>query len=134
MPCRTFLFVTLFVFAVSTAQAAGLWAFNMPADAAGPAIRGLVWAPCAAPPQEIDARGGRTFFATQDCPIAGARLPLIVISHGRRGWLGGQRESLLPSVPTRRASTALTFTSIFTPRLLPSLRGTWAKPRRHSVI
>lgn len=56
MPCRTFLFVTLFVFAVSTAQAAGLWAFNMPADAAGLAIRGLVWAPCAAPPQEIDER------------------------------------------------------------------------------
>jgi predicted dienelactone hydrolase len=93
MRCRTFLFVILFVYAVSTAQAAGLWAFNMPADSAGPVIRGLVWAPCAASPQEIDARGGRTFFATQDCPIAGARLPLIVISHGRRGWLGGHHDT-----------------------------------------
>jgi predicted dienelactone hydrolase len=93
MRCAALVFATFFLFAVSTAQAAGLRAFNMPAGPAGPAVRGLVWAPCAASPQEIDARGGRTFFATQDCPIMGAKLPLIVISYGRRGWLGGHHDT-----------------------------------------
>jgi predicted dienelactone hydrolase len=93
MRCRTFIIATLFVFAVSTAQAAGLRAFDVPAGPAGPAIRGLVWHPCGEAPQEIDARGGRTFFATNGCPIAGDKLPLIVISHGRRGWLGGHHDT-----------------------------------------
>jgi predicted dienelactone hydrolase len=93
MRCPALVFATFFLVTVSTAEAAGLWAFNMPASPTGPAIRGLVWAPCAASPQEIDARGGRTFFATQDCPITGDKLPLIVISHGRRGWLGGHHDT-----------------------------------------
>jgi predicted dienelactone hydrolase len=87
------IFAALLLFAASTAQAAGLWAFDLPADSAGPAIRGLVWAPCAAPIQEIDARAGHSFFATQNCPIAGDKFPLIVISHGRRGWLGGHHDT-----------------------------------------
>jgi len=93
MCCRTLLLATLFFFAVSTAHAAGLRAFDVPAGPAGPAIRGLVWHPCAEPPNEIDARGGRTFFAVNGCPISGDRLPLIVISHGRRGWLGGHHDT-----------------------------------------
>jgi predicted dienelactone hydrolase len=93
MRCPASVFATLFFLAVSTAQAAGLKAFDVPAGAAGPAIRGLVWTPCAQSPYEIDARGGRTFFAAQDCPITGDKLPLIVISHGRRGWLGGHHDT-----------------------------------------
>jgi predicted dienelactone hydrolase len=93
MRCRIVVFVTLFVFAVSAAQAAGLRTFDIPASPAGPAIRGLVWHPCTEPPQEIDARGGRTFFAVNGCPITGDKLPLIVISHGRRGWLGGHHDT-----------------------------------------
>jgi predicted dienelactone hydrolase len=91
--CPALVFAALMLFAVSTAQAAGLRAFDIPASPAGPAIRGLVWIPCAEPPQEIDARGGRTFFAVQDCPITGEKFPLIVISHGRRGWLGGHHDT-----------------------------------------
>jgi predicted dienelactone hydrolase len=93
MRCPTLVFATLFFFAVSAAQAAGLRAFDIPASSAGPAIRGLVWHPCAESPQEIDARGGRTFFAVNGCPITGDRLPLIVISHGRRGWLGAHHDT-----------------------------------------
>lgn len=83
----------LFFMAVSSAQAAGLKSFNVPADVGGPSIRGVAWYPCAQPPREIDARDGRSFFGVNDCPIAGDRLPLIVISHGRRGWLGGHHDT-----------------------------------------
>jgi predicted dienelactone hydrolase len=93
MRCRILMFATLFLFAVSAAHAAGLRAFDVPAGPAGPAIRGLVWHPCTESPQEIDARGGRTFFAVNGCPITGDKLPLIVISHGRRGWLGGHHDT-----------------------------------------
>jgi predicted dienelactone hydrolase len=87
-------FAIVFLFAMSGAQAAGLKAFDVPAGPAGPAIRGLVWHPCTQAPQEIDARGGRSFFAVNNCPIAGEdKLPLIVISHGRRGWLGGHHDT-----------------------------------------
>ena len=93
MRFRTLVFAMLFFFAFSAVRAAGLRAFDIPAGPAGPAIRGLVWHPCAESPQEIDARGGKTFFAVNDCPIMGDKLPLIVISHGRRGWLGGHHDT-----------------------------------------
>ncbi|WP_298272009.1 dienelactone hydrolase [uncultured Bradyrhizobium sp.] len=90
---RALLIVSTLLLGLSTAQAAGLRRFDMPADPNGPAIRGLVWHPCAQTPHEIDARDGRTFFAVNDCPIVGDKLPLIVISHGRRGWLGGHHDT-----------------------------------------
>ncbi|WP_205584324.1 hypothetical protein, partial [Pseudomonas aeruginosa] len=56
------LFSALVSLSLSAAQAAGLRAFNVPASSDGPAIRGVIWHPCAEAPHEIDARGGRTFF------------------------------------------------------------------------
>ena len=88
-----FLLSALVLLSFSAAQAAGLRAFNVPASTDGPAIRGVIWHPCAEAPHEIDARGGRTFFGVNDCPITGNKLPLIVISHGRRGWLGGHHDT-----------------------------------------
>jgi predicted dienelactone hydrolase len=82
----------LFFFGVTVAQAAGVKNFDIPASAAGPPIRLLVWTPCAEPPQEMDARGA-TFLAVPACPITGERLPLIVMSHGRRGWFGGHHDT-----------------------------------------
>ncbi|WP_246801274.1 alpha/beta hydrolase family protein [Bradyrhizobium genosp. L] len=93
MRCLPLVGAILLFLTVSTAQAAGLRAFNVPAGPGGPAIRGVIWHPCAQPPQEIDARDGRTFFGVNDCAIVGDRLPLIVISHGRRGWLGGHHDT-----------------------------------------
>ncbi|WP_341850518.1 alpha/beta hydrolase family protein [Bradyrhizobium barranii] len=57
----------------------------MPADAGGPALTGMVWTPCAAPPSEVVLGGGVVLPGVKDCPVAGSRLPLIVVSHGRRG-------------------------------------------------
>ena len=77
----TSVFALVIFLAVSGAQAAGLRAFDIPAGPTGPAIRGLVWHPCAQAAQEIDARGGKTFFAVNNCPITGEdKLPLIVIA------------------------------------------------------
>jgi predicted dienelactone hydrolase len=43
-----------------------------------------MWSPCSAAPGEIDL-GDVTLPGVKDCPIAGDKLPLVVISHGRRG-------------------------------------------------
>src|SRR5437763_1858789 len=87
-----FWFTVLFVFGATAAQAAGVRNFEIPAGPAGPAIRLLVWTPCAESAQEMDARGA-TFFAAPGCPVSGDRLPLIVMSHGRRGWYGGHHDT-----------------------------------------
>jgi predicted dienelactone hydrolase len=68
----------------TAAQAAGFRYIDIPADAEGPAIHGAMWSPCAAPPGEIQVRR-LTLPGVEDCPIAGDKLPFIVISHGRGG-------------------------------------------------
>ena len=85
-------FAILFFLGVTIAQAAGVRNFDIPAGPAGPAIRLLVWTPCAEPPREMDARGA-TFFAVPACAVTGDKLPLIVISHGRRGWFGTHHDT-----------------------------------------
>jgi len=77
---------------LTVANAAGVRNFDIPADAAGPGIRLLVWTPCAETPREMDARGA-IFFAVPGCAVTGEKLPLIVISHGRRGWFGGHHDT-----------------------------------------
>ena len=84
--------ICFFIFGLTAANAAGVKNFDIPASAAGPAIRLLVWTPCAEPPQEMDARGA-IFFAVPGCAVTGEKLPLIVISHGRRGWFGGHHDT-----------------------------------------
>lgn len=73
--------------AATAIQAAGLQFIDVPADAEGPAITGVVWSPCAAPAQEVMLRR-LAVPGVKDCPIVGDKLPLVVISHGRTGWLG----------------------------------------------
>src|SRR3954451_24272361 len=84
--------ICVFLFGLTSANAAGVRNFDIPAAAAGPAIRLLVWTPCAEPPKEMDARGA-IFFAVPGCSVTGEKLPLIVISHGRRGWFGGHHDT-----------------------------------------
>ena len=70
------------------AQAAGFRSIDVPADASGPALKGAVWTPCAAPAREF-AVGPYTLAGVRDCPIPGDRLGLIVVSHGFGGnYLG----------------------------------------------
>jgi predicted dienelactone hydrolase len=70
--------------AATLAHAAGLSVLEVPADAGAPALTGMVWTPCTAPAAEVELRGV-VLPGVKDCPIAGNRLPLIVMSHGRRG-------------------------------------------------
>jgi predicted dienelactone hydrolase len=67
--------------AATLAQAAGFRFIDVPADADGPALKGAMWYPCAAPPGDIDV-GGFTLPGVKDCPISGDKLPLVVVSHG----------------------------------------------------
>lgn len=88
----TFLAVILACLASFELHAAGFRFIDIPADAAGPALTGGVWSPCAAPPQEIRLRFV-TIPAVQNCPIVGDGLPLIVVSHGSGGWFGAHRDT-----------------------------------------
>lgn len=66
------------------AQAAGFRFIEVPADAAGPALKGAMWYPCPRPPGEITF-GAYTLSVAKDCPISGDKLPLVVVSHGAGG-------------------------------------------------
>lgn len=76
----------------TAAQAAGVRFIDVPADGDGPALTGAVWSPCASPAQEIQLRR-LTTPGVLDCPTTGERLPLVVVSHGRRGWFGGHHDT-----------------------------------------
>jgi len=74
------------------AAAAGFRFIALPAGARGPAITGAIWYPCAAAPAAI-AVGRIVVQGAMDCPIGDAKLPLVVISHGRGGSFVGHRDT-----------------------------------------
>jgi predicted dienelactone hydrolase len=74
------------------AQAAGLRSFDIPADADGPAIHGMIWYPCAEAPGRIPV-GVFVLPGVKDCPLAGNHLPLVAASHGRGGWFLGNHDT-----------------------------------------
>lgn len=84
--------VILLFCAETTADAAGLKFIDVPADEQGPAIAGAVWYPCSAPPGPVTL-GRIVVPAVKDCPIDGTKLPLVVMSHGKAGWYGGQHDT-----------------------------------------
>src|SRR5258708_10658832 len=75
-----------FCLAATVAQAAGLRSIDLPADASGQAIQGVVWYPCAEKPGEFRV-GGYVLPGVEDCPLAGDHLPLIADSHGQGATL-----------------------------------------------
>lgn len=70
--------------AAPRAEAAGIQLFETPADGGLP-LKGIIWTPCAALAAEAALDGGIVLAGVKDCPVSGNRLPLIVVSHGRRG-------------------------------------------------
>ena len=78
--------------AAAGGHAAGFRFMELPAAADGPALEGAMWYPCTEPPGELQL-GLFTVPAAKDCPLAGEKLPLVVISHGRGGWFGGHHDT-----------------------------------------
>ena len=90
---------TLWVFAVilvclgSSAHAAGIQLLD-----ADPALSGAIWYPCAAEPAHValgSLSPGADFGlkGVRDCPVTGAKLPLIAFSHGRGGFFGQHHDT-----------------------------------------
>lgn len=79
-------------FPVAAAVSAGIQALNVPSDGSSPALSGAVWYPCAIAPTVMKV-GPFDIYATKDCPITGTKMPLIVISHGRRGSFLDHRDT-----------------------------------------
>ncbi|MGW1423812.1 alpha/beta hydrolase family protein [Bradyrhizobium manausense] len=87
------------------AFAVALCCLGAPAKAAGiqllqsdPALSGAIWYPCAAEPTHV-ALGSLSVGAefdlngVKDCPVSGAKLPLVIFSHGRGGWFGANHDT-----------------------------------------
>jgi predicted dienelactone hydrolase len=82
-----------------------LCCLGSPALAAGiqlldsdPGLAGAIWYPCAGEPKHV-ALGGLAvaedfgLMGVKDCPVTGATLPLIIVSHGRTGWFGANHDT-----------------------------------------
>ena len=88
-----------FVFALalcclgSSVNAAGIQLFNQ-----GPNLSGAIWYPCAGQPRHVELGnfGVAVDYGLQgvrDCPVTGAKLPLVVFSHGTNGWFAAHHDT-----------------------------------------
>lgn len=87
------------------ALAAILVCLGSPVQAAGiqllqsdPALSGAIWYPCVGEPTHLALGSlsvGADFDLTgvKDCPVTGAKLPLVIFSHGRGGWFGQHHDT-----------------------------------------
>jgi predicted dienelactone hydrolase len=93
MPGKCWAYALILCCLGSPALAAGIQLLD-----ADSALAGAIWYPCAAEPQRVplgslampdfDALHG-----VKDCPVTGAKLPLVIISHGSVGWFAGHRDT-----------------------------------------
>ncbi|WP_321926292.1 alpha/beta hydrolase family protein [Paraburkholderia guartelaensis] len=88
---KTSILAVLLCLFTAIAHAAGIKFAQIPADASGPALKAIVWTPCAEPSQEVPI-GPYVLKGRRDCPTAGEKLPLVVISHGYGGSYLGHRD------------------------------------------
>ena len=79
-------------FWISLIHAAGFSFIEVPADDYGPELDGGVWSPCALPAGSIEL-GHLEIEGVFNCPVSGAALPVIVISHGHSGSFLDQRDT-----------------------------------------
>src|SRR5262249_5684374 len=75
------------------AEAAGLRLITVPAQGDAPALTGLAWTPCAAPPLAVALGGAVVLPGGKDCRIDGDGRLLVVLSHGRRGSMLGHNDT-----------------------------------------
>ena len=81
-----------FCLATSLTQAAGLKRLDIPAEGALQPLKGAVWYPCSQLPSETRI-GPFVLSVSMNCPLAGEKRPLIVVSHGRTGSFLGHRDT-----------------------------------------
>lgn len=77
----------------SPARAAGIQLLD-----SDPSLAGAIWYPCAAEPQRVPLGGLTVQFidsldGVKDCPVTGAKMPLIILSHGRGAWFGAHLDT-----------------------------------------
>lgn len=88
---RTFLAVVLFCLFATVTHAAGIKFLTIPADDKGPTLKAIVWTPCADPAENLTV-GPYILQGRRNCPTAGNRLPLVVVSHGHGGSFLGHHD------------------------------------------
>jgi predicted dienelactone hydrolase len=59
---------------------------------------GAIWYPCAGEPKHVQLGDlalpvDYGLQGVKDCPVMGAKLPLVVFSHGTSGWFGGHHDT-----------------------------------------
>ncbi len=84
--------IALICLPAGLAEAAGLQRIAVPSGDGSPALEGAVWYPCAAQPETIEFQH-LELAGVPDCPVEGEALPLIVMSHGARGWFAGHHDT-----------------------------------------
>lgn len=88
---KTFIPAVLLCLSMTIAHAAGIKFVQILPDGNGPALRAIVWTPCAEPAQEV-LIGPYVLKGRRDCPTVGEKLPLVVISHGHGGSFLGHHD------------------------------------------
>jgi predicted dienelactone hydrolase len=83
---------SLLCLVASLAHGAGFQRIDVPASGALPPLNGGIRYPCAKPPSEVKI-GPHVLTVTEDCPVAGGKLPLVVVSHGRGGEFLGHHDT-----------------------------------------
>jgi predicted dienelactone hydrolase len=90
--------------------AAGVQRLDLPAGGGKPAQVGAVWSPCTKPAGLVRLRQIMV-PGVKDCPVAGTKLPLIVISHGYNGWFGGHHDTAAALADAGFVVAAITHTN-----------------------
>lgn len=88
---KTLISTVLFCLSSAIAHAAGIQFLQIPPDANGPALKAIVWTPCAEAALEVPI-GPYVLSGRRNCPTVGEKLPLIVISHGHGGSFLGHHD------------------------------------------
>jgi predicted dienelactone hydrolase len=90
---KYFAYALLLCCLASRAEAAGIQLLD-----SDPGLAGAVWYPCAGEPKhvalgDLAVAADFSLMAVKDCPVTGAKLPLVIFSHGRGGWFGQHHDT-----------------------------------------
>ena len=93
MPRKYCSYVLALFCLASSAEAAGIQLLD-----SDPGLSGAIWYPCAGEPKHVALGSlavGEDFglMGVKDCPVTGAKLPLVIVSHGHTGWFGANHDT-----------------------------------------